>query len=386
MRSYIAATEARLAETASRYREAQEKYHLARERYAQANENYLRARKDYENVQQEYAATQALLTQAQDRLDTVDQQLQKTKDELQGKEKELQNAERILANAEREIQNAQREVEDYQSKLTLLTAELKRLQTDKKQLDEQIAALTVERERLQEERDKLVAAVSGYIGKELIVERGDILYSAVVKGGQPVSEAQHQLVEILDKARQVAESKGARGQDNRPAVKIPSRFVQMPDGRRIYFYQEHVIEHSAEQISRSPQDVVVEVVSLVNSVEGDPVDVDLRLFPNLLVIPRGTVLLEKSLQGGGPVGDLFKGLLEILEKVRGIARSKGIRGGPENRYGEIAYEELFSVLDRLRKSRGQVTLTVLASEDTYIAGPLKIGLEVRKGPHKTEKP
>jgi len=377
----ISGTQALLAKAQTEYRVAQEQYKVARRRYEEANRNFLRAKGNYDDVKGKYDVIKTSLDEAQKRLSEVNRQLASANDELANREKELKNAERILANSERALQVAQREVETHQQQLTLLTTDLSRLQDTKKELTTKVAELRDERDKLQGERDKLVSAVQGYVGKDLVVERGEILCSEVVERGKPVSETERKLQGILDRARKVAEDKGARGQEGRPALSIPSRFVQLPDGRRIYFYQEHMVEHDAQEISQSSEDVVVEVVSLVNSVEGEPIDVDLRLFPNAVVFPQGTILLAKNLEGGAPSGQLFSDLLEMLEKVRGIARSKGMRGGPENRYGEIAYEELFSVLELVRRTKTPVVLEVIVGEDARVAGPMKIEMKVLKAPH-----
>jgi hypothetical protein len=189
-----------------------------------------------------------------------------------------------------------------------------------------------------------------------------------------------ELDDVLGEARQVAEKRGAQGQENRPPLVLTSRYVELPDGRRIYYYEEHFLDFYAEQIGRSEEDAIVEVVALFNCTEGEPVDADFRLFANRVVFTRGTVLVTEDLDGRQPTGALFQKVLGTLERIRSLAREKGMRGGAENRYGEISYEELFTVLEQVRRLKTSVTLKVLAAEDTRAAGPLQVRLEIEKGP------
>ncbi len=351
-----------------------------------ADRRYQETHTHYGKVQAKLLSTESKLQEAQDSYEVARDKLEATQKDLAGKTREIAETEKEVNKATELLNKFNRQLSDLQKQKDDLQVELDGLQKTKELLGKEVSELKVIRAELESQRAELAGAVTGLVGKEVIVERGEVLYSTVVTGGRPVEDVKQDLQRILQEARDVAQKRGAKGKENKPPLSIASRYVEDPEGHRIYFYEEHVVEKCAQDISASRDDAIVEVIALFNSVEGDPVDADLRLFPNRFVFTKGTVLVEESVDGRNPTGALFKQVLGTLEKIRSVAKGKGMRGGSENRYGEISYEELFDVLERVRRMKSQVNLKIIVSDDTRAAGPLHVRFEVERTPRQDTSP
>ncbi|MBI3921516.1 MAG: DUF3084 domain-containing protein [Armatimonadetes bacterium] len=359
--------EAHLVKARRQSKEAQTRYLTARGKYYETLGKYRETKSDFKVLatdlqerKKDLEATKADLATAQKARD------EKSK-ELAEKEKEVENAEGILGRLWKEM-NASSAAKE------LLDNQLQALKQDQQALEEEIDKRKDEKEKLVTSLQKVVS----YFGMKVVAERGEILVSSVIPAGQSVEGTKVDLEILLKKARDLVINRGAKGQDSGPALSIVSRYVEGPDGRKTYFHEEHVVNFWAEKISKSTEDAIVEVVAVFNSVEGNPVDADFRGYPNVLVFHKGEALLTESLNGRDPSGSLFRSILGTLEKIRGVAREKGMRGGVENRYGEISYEELFEVLASVRRLKSAVTLKITAKEDTHAAGPLQIQIKVER--------
>lgn len=382
----IARLESRQGALRNQLQQLRAEMHHTQELLKVADRRYQKTHARYVKVQAKLLGTESRLQEAQDSYKVARDKLDATQKDLKERNKELANAEQEINNATQLMNKSNRQLSDLQKQKDDLRVELEGLQQTKQLLDKDVSDLKVIKAGLETQRAELAGTVTSLVGKDVVVERGEILLSSVVAGGRPVEDVKQDLRRIIQEARDAAQKRGAQGKDNKPPLSIASRYVEGPDGRRVYFYEEHVVDKFAQDISASRDDAIVEVIALFNSVEGDPVDADLRLFPNRFVFTKGTVLVQESLDGRKPTGALFQQVLGTLEKIRSIAKEKGMRGGAENRYGEISYEELFDVLERVRRIKSQVNLKIIVSEDTRAAGPLHIRFEVERIPRQDTNP
>jgi len=320
-------------------------------------------------LEQQVKAGQAALAQSEQRRTDLQQtvaDLDKRKAKL---EKELERADRQVKQRERDVKQRE-EVLDRMYKTQILL---------QRSLD--AAKATAAQAATEYALGRAIPVLFG-AGQPLDVE--------VFAGGQPVAAAHRQLEAFVARITAKVTGAGARpapGQ-KQAVVVTSSRPMRDPRTNEITFPKSHqVLNAVSERINEASGGVIVRAFSLFNTRAGEPVYVDFELFGNEHVFSRGAVLTEKVIDGRRSEPDLMGALVSLLRddvgaraRARGvmprIASSPGLFGSPGGAVGEMTYEELFQVIERLRQVNGPARVTAVAADDTWTIGPLKVDLRV----------
>jgi uncharacterized protein (DUF3084 family) len=125
----------------------------------------------------------------------------------------------------------------------------------------------------------------------------------------------------------------------------------------------------------------VRVVSVGNSVKGEQVLIEIVPNYNKLVYSAGEEITFTTIDGSAPRGQIFGSLILFLRNdVRTTAMRKGViasyddAGQPS--VGQIAWDQLFDLTDRIKTAGKPVHVSAVAAEETWSAGPLNIKMVV----------
>lgn len=290
--------------------------------------------------------------------------LRRNKAALASTEKQLASAQSSLASASREIAARRREIAEQKLEI--------------ERLEEQRAAVA----RLYAEEMGL--ATVKYIAlreKPIVFRSKQEIARRVIRCTQSKLDIRAEVLALLGDADRCARAEGAKVGENGRAVGILPVSVPDPSGKPRFLKESATIDAIVDNISGGSGSVVVCVVSVGNSVEGEQALVDLRPYYNRLVYTIGQEVASTVIDGAAPRGQILEDLVVFLRSgVRPAAIHRGIipsydeEGQPS--IGEIPWGQLFEVIDRVKAAGKRVRVRAEAADDTWAAGPLALDLIV----------
>lgn len=268
---------------------------------------------------------------------------------------ELEALEGEMARVQAALREARAELEEWKGRVAALRELAESLEDTVQKLQASEAKL----------RRDLAALSEHYLALEtrlrsgaFVYQKGEIVAASVIRAGAP-AQVEAQIEALLHQAAEAALGRGAR-----PAPGSDGAAVVEAERRR----------EAAEAIAAQDGAWVVRAVARQNTVQGEPLLLDLELIPETVIYRAGEVIGERLLQGGRPHQEAE--VLNLVEEVHRDAVAKGMVI-PEGSIGLIHGEEFVDALVRLRRIQGPARLSAVAAKDTLnTEGPLEIRLEV----------
>lgn len=332
-------------------------------------------------------------------------------------------AEVALAAAERRMAERQSELQRVQSSLTAAHASLSTANTQLARTHGQLADARADLRRaakdLAERRKQLSRATQAAldVGAQsvrawnqayaaqrvadlallgrVVARRDEELARAVIKPRPSLSSAREALATTLNLARALisnrAAERGVRYASNVKYVKVEPKTIEVkgPGDRsphRFQITEQQVRDAVAERLmvgqSPSPNGVVLQVVATTNTVAGETVPVDFRLYENHLVFEKGDVLETVVIDASESKENIIKDITGALKSVRETAIARGLMPASDNSISALSLTEIAdaynTVLDRIQIYHQQkVPVDVVVQKDAWTAGPLSLKLSIR---------
>lgn len=285
-------------------------------------------------------------------------ELQEKQDELTAVENRLSEGQVNLAESRRRLAEmvAAREKEEQEQKILIadndgLRAESRKLSADVNALNAEVSALSKDaqdlRANIQRLREGRIAALTGEI-----LAQGVIAEGAITPGI------------IDDIVKSLSEESRAR---------LAYRFGIAAE--RIA--QPHIDKESVDIVKSAlagrTDRYLLRLTASANIVEGEPAQAELSYFESKVIFTAGTILAERRFQPGIPKEDLEDQLYRMLRDVNAHASGKGVLREPiTGNVGTIDSSEFLDATDEIAASKIAVTLKILAAEDIYTEGPVKV--------------
>lgn len=350
-------------------------------------------------------------------IETLNATIQTLETDRQRREAELNELHQRLASVQGEIDRLNQELSQLradrdalrQTRQELL-AERDRLTKERERLTSEKDRLTAENARLERERNDLEVKIKE-LGEQLNTLRafGDRLFgelsryffgfrqgNVVIKSGQPLSYGviatdrdpefvKSYLNSLLTWAAQTARAWGA-GEDEQGHILLLNQWaVEKPDPNGDFRLRQlsvdEILSRVADALKSDPtvRSAIVRVVSVANTLEGEPVPVDFELFINRPVFAAGEVIDSIVLDGRESEARLFSQLYSFLRiNVNQKARARGLLESPEGALGEISVEEAFAAVREVRSLGAPVEIEAVAADTTWTIGPLEIELRLKR--------
>jgi uncharacterized protein (DUF3084 family) len=320
------------------------------------------ARKDLVDSRTRLASAEGQRKQAEQALSEREKQLASVEQDLQGRKQELKNAEGELQNAFEALVDATRKRDT--------------------------AVRESEQAKEQAKRWELLSARGRVRTVAPIFSANQPILSTVISGDQSKEAVRSELERFLGKVSVEAEARGVHGESGEPAINLSALRLDEASGQLHSFDRGQMLDSAADQIWKSGGQVVVEAYSQWNAVPGEQVLVDFHLYQNQLVFRRDEKLAETMVNARANGGEL---MLELIGLLRDEVGAKALQAGmvplpprpdegviadPSAAVGEIRRADLLHTIDAIQRHSGQVKVSVLAAEDTYSAGPLKVRLAI----------
>lgn len=242
------------------------------------------------------------------------------------------------------------------------------LEETKRELDNRVASLSEQQKVLENDIERLNALTKRLNQGIQFVREGDIIYRAgevivtgTVKPEEDKDKNTEALTAILNTANQT----------------ILARF-DIKENIDVLWVSKEAFEQTIEQINQSNQEMVVRVVAAGNIVYGEPVRVNLELYPNKQVYKENQVVYKEVMTLSVKEKDAEQIVLDFLKKVNAAAVSKGMIPDPlQGTVGVMSGSQFYDIVNALETTGGKVELTAVAGTDTNAAGPLRLNVKLK---------
>ncbi|MCF8001978.1 MAG: DUF3084 domain-containing protein [Halanaerobiales bacterium] len=307
------------------------------------------------------------------KLEERDQELKEMKTEIENKATELEKLTKQRNELTAELEETEQEYDATKKDLKAAQEEIKKLEKNRDELEKTIALLEEERDKLEKQVSELNQKISTltedyeevkdlatqyrsgmvyYMGKNIVYQKGDIVYSEVLEAGKSQDKIIEDLNEMLDKANQEAKEKNIK--------------VDEETGRALRIQYEDVSNVAKILYNMDKgQKVIVSLVASFNVPEDDWLSVNFLLNRDFIVFNKGEVIAKKVIDANLATEELEKELESLLKTINGKAIQKGILPDSEGQVGSLDFSEFYNLLNRIKSIQGEVEVRVIATEDIW---------------------
>lgn len=291
------------------------------------------------------------------------------KNDLKQNQEVLRHAEAQLSGTRHDLVSANSEIRTRRQEIEKQHTEIRHLE---KLQETYIDVLNASSPRLQALRERRV-----------IFRPGEEIARRVIQCDQPISGIRTDMMRLLDSADTRARVKGAIPGENGSAIQILAKSVTDSDGNTQFLKDEQTINALVDNIYNATGSVVVLVISVGNSVEGEPALADFdNPYQNKLIFSANETIAYTIIDGGLSKGEILSHLIQFLrERLRLTAIDQGVipqldeNGQPT--IGQIDdWDEIFDLIDEVKGIGKPIRVSAVASKDTWSAGPLSLDFRV----------
>jgi uncharacterized protein (DUF3084 family) len=359
-----------------------------------------RLRADTEAQKRELIEAQAEVTRSQAAVARAEVALKGAQAKVAARQKELHGVQASLTEAHASLSEAQGELSRTHDQLAVAKADLTRAAKDLAQRRRDIekrSRIAIETGaqslRIWNEAYKAQRIADQALMGQLVARRDEELARRVIPPLNSISVAREDLAKVLNTARalvsQRAEERGVEYSANAKFVKVTRKVLRVQGGGKSEDYllpEQAVRDAVASRLlkgqSPPPGGVVLQVVATSNTVAGETVPVDFRLYENHLVFDKGDVIGSVVIDASESKEDIIKDITATLKRVRETAIAKGLMPASDNSVSSLSLTEIAdaynTVLERIQTyHQAKVPVDVIVQSDTWTAGPLDLKLSVR---------
>ena len=285
-------------------------------------------------------------------LEQLAQQRDQLTTELENTQKEYEQTKEDLNEANQEIEQLESNRSELEKNIALLEEERDKLETRVTDLNQRISTLTEDYEEVKDLATQYRTGMVYYMGKNIVYQKGDIVYSKVLEAGQSQDKIIDDLNKMLDEANEIA--------------KDEEIMIDQETGRALRIQYEDVsnvakILYNMDQ----GQKVIVSLVASFNVPEGDWLSVNFLLNKDFIVFNEDEVIASKIINASSSTDVLESELEKLLNTINGKAIQQGILPDSQGQVGSLDFSEFYNILNRIRSMNGDVEVKVIASEEIW---------------------
>jgi uncharacterized protein (DUF3084 family) len=308
-------------------------------------------------------------------MEKLNQQIKATENNLQTVTFDLAkaNTEReetvaALNKAQADYKVVSSDLEKSKAQISELENTKNALEETKKELDDRVASLSEQQNVLESDVERLNVLTKRLNQGIQFVREGDIVYRA----GEVIVTGTVNPVE--DKNKNIEEVTGILNTANET---ILSR-LGIKENIDLIWLAKDDFDHTLARINQSNQEMIVRVVAAGNIVYGEPVRVNLELYPNKQVYKENQIVYKEIMTISIKEKDAENIVLDFLKKVNATAVSKGMIPDPlQGTIGVMSGSQFYDIVNALEAADGKVELTAVAGTDTNAVGPLRLNVKIK---------
>ncbi|MFW6273893.1 MAG: DUF3084 domain-containing protein, partial [Halanaerobium sp.] len=157
-----------------------------------------------EYLNKELADRDQELTDLQQQISEREEKITSKEETIAEKDEEISQKDQEIAETEAELDELSQNRDELQQRVEELSEQRENLESQVSELQNQIADLEADYDDLRELANQLQAGVIYYMGEDIIYQKGDVIYSEVLEGGQSEQKTISELNQFLQEANKVA--------------------------------------------------------------------------------------------------------------------------------------------------------------------------------------
>jgi len=295
-----------------------------------------------------------------------DQELTSLQEEIASKEKEISKKEKIIEEKDQQIAEKDAEIAETEAELKELAANRQELQNRVEELssqranleeqvsnlEEQIAALESDYDDLREIANQLQAGVIYYMGEDIVYQKGDVIYTDVLEGGQSEQKTISELNQYLQEANKVALEKDIQ--------------VNNETGMALRLQTEDILNAARIIYNMDPgSKMIVSLVARVNVPKNDWLYANFQLNQDFIVFKAGSLITSKEINAGQSNQEIEDELESILKEVNEKAIKKGLLPDNSGQVGSINFSQFYDIINQIKAADGQVKVSIYAGDNIW---------------------
>ncbi len=257
------------------------------------------------------------------------------------------------------------------------------LETEIRSLQARIIVINRQMQDLQSGAESAFRLAGSLRSQKVTSRSGDILARRTLDAHSRPEVVERELTALLEDASAMALLRGgSRGLNGRAVVTVGANQTLLTGSQSDR--ERAVTAALAKQLIASNTPILLTATAVANSVAGEQLVVELDGIPVRALYQKGEVIAKTTLDGGRSVEQVVDDVVRFLQReVRETALEAGTQpqlnaatGARE--VGSLTPAELVSLTDRIRRIKGKVQLTALASSNLTTADPLRISFRVER--------
>mgnify|MGYP000848507549 FL=1 len=323
----------------ARVREVADEYDALESKFEAANRELDRVSHERSRALQELAKVESKLRDSESRLRETETRYKQAGADLARASGELERARDEIASLESEKMSLERNVSSLSAAQASLEKSLEQMKLD-------MTAQTATSALIMAEAEK-----SSWYG-EVVFRAKEVILGEVVDCSRPRTEVNNQVTEILLKVNAIASKRGARSsRDDDPFVLL---------------FDEGNYLAAIKDLHEAEGKMIFRVLSYKNSWYGDPLVVEVEVFPDAKIYSAGDVIVSRTINGAAGGAEVQKQLLALMEDVNAACIGKGMTSDEEGRIGTImTISDFTSAIVEIVKSNANVKVEAVARRDIW---------------------
>jgi len=301
-----------------------------------------------------------------EQLSKRDQKLTALQEEIASKEKEISKKEKIIEEKDQQIAQKDAEIaeteaelkelasnrQELQNRVEELSSQRANLEEQVSNLEEQIAALESDYDDLREIANQLQAGVIYYMGEDIVYQKGDVIYTDVLEGGQSEQKTISELNQYLQEANKVALEKDIQ--------------VNNETGMALRLQTEDILNAARIIYNMDPgSKMIVSLVARVNVPKNDWLYANFQLNQDFIVFKAGSLITSKEINAGQSNQEIEDELESILKEVNEKAIKKGLLPDNSGQVGSINFSQFYDIINQIKAADGQVKVSIYAGDNIW---------------------
>lgn len=278
----------------------------------------------------------------------------------------------VMAERDRTALELQQTHADYavaKGDLTRAQQSISTLQDTKDQLDLRVQSLNEAKvtlqsdvERLNQLTTKLGEGIQAVREGSIIFRAGEVVSTVILPGGESQGDTERAVTQAIYKTNQ----------------DIIDRLDIADKNLEVLWIAQDDFDKATSILTKTPEDVIVRISAVGNTIYGEPVIGQISLFPNHRIYTQGATIQMRVIDGGGNTQQVQEAVALFLHQVNGAAVKQGMLPDPiQGTVGTINNAEFYDAVNKIKRYSGKVTITATAKTDIYTAGPLKVELHIQ---------
>lgn len=292
------------------------------------------------------------LTNLQEQISAREEEIAAKEETIAEKDEQIAQKDQEIAETEAELKELSKNREELQQRVEELSEQRKNLESQVSELQDQIAALEADYDDLRELANQLQAGVIYYMGEDIVYQKGDVIYSDVLEGGQSEQKTISELNQFLQEANKVALKKEIE--------------VNEETGTALRLQTEDILNAAQIIYNMEPGSrVIVSLIARVNVPKNDWLYANFQLNEDFIVFEKDELITSGEINAENSSQAIEDEMESLLQEINEKAISQGLLPDNSGQVGSINFSQFYDIINKIKEAQGTIWVNIYAAEDIW---------------------